>query len=279
VLRDLAPTSLRRRVARAQVRLRIPTAAARRLPEFVIVGVQRAGTSSLFRYLNAHPQVRRPLRKEIDYFSLEHQSGPRWYRAHFPVRGAGAQSYDNTPQYFVHPLAHERAGALLPDARIVVAVRDPIARALSHHRHVRALGLEPLDLLDALHAEADRVGPDLARLSVDPAFRPTALMRFSYATRSRYGEQYDRWRSAYPDHRLHLFDFDRFVQSPVDEWRALLQFLELDPWDPPAFTNWSSATAPADAPPEAIRLLASALQEDTDHFRAVVGRSFDWPDL
>jgi hypothetical protein len=168
MLRDRVPMRLRRRVARSRVLARVPTAGLRRLPEFVVVGVQRSGTSSLFRYLNGHPQVRRPLRKEIDYFSMEAGRGERWYRAHFPIRRLGAQSYDNTPQYFVHPLAAERCAALLPDAKIILSVRDPVDRACSHHNHITSLGLEDQDLLAALRAEATRIGPDLAQIQADP---------------------------------------------------------------------------------------------------------------
>ena len=101
------------------------------------MGGQRCGSTSLHNYLAEHPQVGRPRIKEIQYLSIEHARGERWYRGHFPTRAYAARSGhaverpllvgEASPYYLFHPLAPGRAAALLPDARIIAVLRDPVA--------------------------------------------------------------------------------------------------------------------------------------------------------
>jgi hypothetical protein len=154
-----------------------------RLPEFVIIGGQRCGTTSLYRYLAAHPSVRPATGKELQFLTLHHRRGLRWYRGHFPVRPPGVLSFEASPYYLFDPEAPARAAALLPEARFVALLRDPVERAYSHYLHSRAYGVEPLSFPDALDAEPVR----LARGG------HTARRRYSYVARGRYAEQLDRW--------------------------------------------------------------------------------------
>jgi hypothetical protein len=259
----------------ARVQMRRPTATLRRLPEFVVVGAQRSGTSSMFRYLSAHPEVRRPLRKEIDYFSAHYGRPESWYQAHFPIR-RGARSFDCTPQYFVHPLAPERCRATLPDAKIVIMVRDPIARLMSQFSHMRGAGFETMDLPQALAAESARIAPDLHALNDDPAWRPRTFFRFNYLTRSRYGDQFERWLLSYPREAFHIVDFDNFVRAPHDEWDELLAFLGLRTWTPPDFRNWSTPTLKPVMDVALRERIDDDLKEDTERFAMLAGRPLSW---
>ena len=154
-----------------------------RLPEFVIIGGQRCGTTSLYRYLAAHPSVRPATGKELQFLTLHHRRGLRWYRGHFPVRPPGVLSFEASPYYLFDPEAPARAAALLPEAKFIALLRDPVERAYSHYLHSRSYGVEPLSFADALDAEPDR----LARGG------HTARRQFSYLARGRYAGQLARW--------------------------------------------------------------------------------------
>src|SRR5687767_9924905 len=111
----------------------VPTAGLRLMPAFLIIGAERAGTTSLYRYLVEHPQVM-PLtlrRKGAHYFDTNFDKGIRWYRGHFPSELAARSRSRRTggvrvitgeacPYYAFHPLVPGRARALLPDARIIL---------------------------------------------------------------------------------------------------------------------------------------------------------------
>jgi hypothetical protein len=89
----------------------------RSLPQVVILGAQKSGTSSLHYYLVQHPGISAPLRKEVHYFDLNHARGEAWYRAHFGRVGEPGLNLDSSPYYLFHPGVPARLHALLPDAR------------------------------------------------------------------------------------------------------------------------------------------------------------------
>ena len=89
---------------------RIATAHLRQPPDFVIVGAQRGGTTSLYRYLTGHPEVRAALRKEVHFFDLNFDKGMDWYLAHFPMRGEATVVGEASPYYLYHPDVPERMG-------------------------------------------------------------------------------------------------------------------------------------------------------------------------
>jgi hypothetical protein len=267
----------RSRLARARVRLRQPTAMLRTIPSFILIGAQRAGTSSLYRYLNAHPQVRRSLRKEVNYFSVDYDRSWGWYRAHFPLRVPACVTFEATPQYFVHPLAPARVHERLPDARLIVTVRDPVDRALSHYRHMRRIGLDHLPLSGAIAAEPSRIEPDLEMLRSNPWHRARDFLRYSYVTRSRYGEQLERWLEFFPRSSIHVLCFDTFRQHPRAEWEEMLDFLGLERWSPTSFENWSTPTRPGIGEDQAAtRRIREALGGDPARFADLTGRCFPW---
>ena len=133
---------LRHRVGRA-------TSWLRPLPDTLIVGTMRGGTTSLFTYLSEHPLVARGAVKEVKYFWPEasYARGPGWYRAHFPTRvalsaraargGGRPRVLDARPAYLYRTVSHARIAALLPGARLIALLRDPVARAHSHFGLVR----------------------------------------------------------------------------------------------------------------------------------------------
>ena len=110
----------------------------RGLPSALIIGAQRSGTTSMFNCLARHPDVRRPLGKEVHYFDLHYARGLKWYRGCFPYRGqlrGRVMTLDASPYHLAHPLAPKRAAKLLPEVKVIAILRNPIDRALSHHQH------------------------------------------------------------------------------------------------------------------------------------------------
>src|SRR4051812_20031887 len=129
---------LKKPLRRVQADYRHLSAPLRGLPSVLIIGAQKSGTTSLSSYLVEHPDMLPSLRKEVHYFSFNYERGVNWYRAHFPYTHhlrRGALTLDATPYYLVHPLVAQRAAQLLPHAKLVVLLRNPVDRALSHYQH------------------------------------------------------------------------------------------------------------------------------------------------
>ena len=129
------------------------TSERRVLPNTFIIGAQRCGTTSLFRYLTQHPSVTGPrLEKGVHYFDTNFGRSLDWYRGHFPTErttrisrqryGCDLRVVEACPYYAFHPFVPGRIAELIDEPRFVLLVRDPAARALSHHNHEVKRGFE-----------------------------------------------------------------------------------------------------------------------------------------
>src|SRR4051812_12198760 len=154
------------------------------LPTFLVIGAYKAGTTSLFHYLRAHPQVFMTEEKETFYFTDDaYHHGREWYEAQFAAgadsvaRGEASTAYSAWPNFKHVP---ERASKLVPDARIVYLLRHPIERLQSQY------------LFDARMFRDHR--------PIDEA----VLDEATYVSRSRYAMQIDRWMAHYPRENLLL---------------------------------------------------------------------------
>src|SRR3954447_18625468 len=108
--------------------VRRPTARWRMVPDFLIIGAQRAGTTSLFHYLQRHPSVMQSSIKEVHYFDGSYNRGRRWYLSHFPLRRAtsgGRITGEATPYYLFHPTVPTRVAVDFPDVKLIAILRDP----------------------------------------------------------------------------------------------------------------------------------------------------------
>jgi hypothetical protein len=211
------------------VGLRRATRRPRSLPDFLVIGAQRSGTTSLYRYLSAHPDIAPSLGKELQFFSLEYGRGEGWYRAHFPSdarrrrhqarRQRHLLSFEATPYYLFHPLAPERAAHHLSQAKLIAVLRDPVERAYSHFKHSKGRGVEPLDFEAALAAED-------GRLAADPEHRSRASRIWSYASRGLYDLQLERWLRHFPREQLLVLRSEDLYEHTADTYAEVLAFLD-----------------------------------------------------
>ena len=235
------------RLAKARVRVRVPTSRWRALPDFLVIGAQRSGTSSLYKYLGQHPSVVPSIRKETEFFTSRHDEGEDWYRAHFPLKlgaPAGADAgrrltFEADPSYLLDPRAPVRASRMVPDAKIVVLLRDPVARAISHYNHNVRIGQEDASLSEALDLEESRLRGEVERMFHDPEYPAKPYLRYSYATRGLYAEQLERWLEFYPAERVRVVHSADLFENTPDVYQWILDFLEIPHWQPRTFSNFS----------------------------------------
>ena len=198
------------------------TASARPLPSFLILGAQKAGTTALYAYLRRHPDVTGPTWKEVSFFDRHYARGARWYRGNFPIRRRTAVG-EASPSYVFHPLAPQRVRALVPDARLVVLLRNPVDRAYSHYQHEVALGREPLSFDEALAAEERRLDGEVERMLAEPRYFSDAWWNHTYRARGLYAEQLERWFAVFPREQLLVLTTDELA---TDTDAAYLRVLE-----------------------------------------------------
>ena len=241
-VRAAAPEPLTQFGRRAYARMSEATAGLRMEPAFILIGAQRCGTTSLFRALAAHPQVMPPtFRKGVNYFDLNYYRGTQWYRAHFPVvevarRRTGHHgapvACEASGYYLYHPQAMERLGHDLPRAKLVAMLRDPVERAFSAHKHEVARGYEHEGFERALELEDERLAGEITRIREDPAYESFAHRHHSYRHRGQYAEQLERVFEFFPRAQVHVIDSADYFSQPAREYRRLLEFLGLAPFEP-----------------------------------------------
>lgn len=205
----------------------VATARLRPLPDFLILGAQKAGTTALYAYLRWHPQVTGPSFKEVSFFDRHYARGERWYRAHLPIRRSGIVG-EASPSYLFHPLAPERVAAMVPRARLIALLRNPVDRAFSHYQHEVALGREELSFEDALAREDERMQGELERMLRDPTYFSHAWWNYTYAARGRYAEQLERWFAAFARDQLLVLFTEELAADTAGTYRRVLDFLGVD---------------------------------------------------
>lgn len=192
-------------------------------PDFLIIGAQRGGTTSLFHYLQTHPHIRLPITKEIHYFDLQSYHTPNWYFSHFPL-SQDFTTGEASPYYLFHPEVPERVAHLLPQVRLIVLLRDPVTRAYSHYQHNRSLNLETRSFSDAISTELKAI-ESRTPFTINT---PYAHRHFTYISRGIYIEQLKRWLRFFPPEQLLYLNSTDLFTSPQRIVMQVIQFLQLD---------------------------------------------------
>jgi len=224
-LKQLADTPWRERRRRA-------TAALRVLPDFVIAGTQKGGTSSLYSWLVGHPQVARGAVKEVHYFDHAYGRGLGWYRAHFPLGRGWPRRWltgESSPLYMFDPRVPARIARDLPDARLIFILREPAARAWSHYRHNVERGFETLGFGAALAAEPARLAGELDKMFAEPLYRSPTYGLYCYFEKGLYLAQLERYAALIPRERMLVLSSELMFRDPDAVWDRTLRFLGLEP--------------------------------------------------
>jgi hypothetical protein len=292
-LKVITPIAIRRKVLNVRFSSRMPTSSLRTLPDFLLIGAMRAGTSSLYKYLGSHPCVIPALRKEVKYFSSEYARGEAWYRCHFPthldirflqaIRSSNVLTFEASPDYLLHPQAAARAASLVPHAKILVMLRNPIDRAFSHYQHMFRLGYENLSFEDAIAQEPTRLAKVKAAVGERSLPDSKNFLRFSYFSRGLYAEQLAVWMEHFTPGSFLILSSEEFFAQPEQVYQAILSFLRLPDWHLVHFHNYSylGAQKPKTQPPARIadafrRELGERYAPYNQQLFGLLGRDFHW---
>jgi hypothetical protein len=235
---SLVRAAARKGLAMASVAAGHATSGLRIEPSWFIVGGQRCGSSSLYEYMVAHSLIPRSGVKEIHYYDNNFQRGNSWYRAYFPTRfyarltamrlGREPLAGDATPYYMVHPHAMGRIAKEYPNAKILVALRNPVDRAYSHFFHERGIGHEPLGSFEeAIDREPERMKGELERMLADPEYYSFAHQNFSYVARGFYAEQLERLFALFPRRNVKVLSSGELSKETARTMAGVFEFLGL----------------------------------------------------
>ena len=213
---------------------RLSTSRLRRLPDFIIIGAQKSGTTSLFNYLSRHPQVIPSFTKEVHYFDGgkdpgidTYARGSGWYRAHFPIKtmsGRYTLTGEASPLYIFNPAVPQRIFRLLPQVKLIALLRNPVERAVSHYYHERRKGREPLSILEAFDSEAKRIQTALQ----EKDYKNLNFINFTYLKRGLYAEQLERYFNFFDKNQILIIKSENFFTNPGRAMIPVCRFLGID---------------------------------------------------
>ena len=214
------------------------TSKKRMLPEFLIIGSQRAGTTSLYNYLSGHPSVLRAVVKEVHFFDNSFNKGLDWYRGNFPLLTSTKGERrtitgEATPYYIFHPHAARRIAGIFPSIKIIVLLRNPVDRAYSHYQHEVGLGVENLSFEEAIAQEDTRLEGEVNKLITDENYRSFNHQHFTYLSRGKYVDQLKHWNTFFPEVQIHIIKSEDLFQSRQETFSQVLDFLDLPDWKLP----------------------------------------------
>lgn len=198
-------------------------------PHFVIIGTQKGGTSSLYNALTQHPQILKAARKEVHFFDQHYGRGHTWYLKQFPDCQPGQITGEASPFYMAHPLVAERMARYCPTARLIVLLRNPADRAISHYHQEFRRHHDPLSLQAALDAEHGRTRDDWQALAAGKLLTHSAAQRFSYRQRGHYAEQLAPFLQHFPREHIAIHSSEAFFEQPHSLLPQLYAFLGVDP--------------------------------------------------
>ena len=207
------------------------------LPDFLILGVEKGGTSSLYDYLLQHPSVSSASTKEINYFNKYYDRGLDWYRVCFPFKiykfiaknllHKNFLTGEASVRYFDYPHAPERIKQILPSLKFIILLRNPVDRAYSQHSMVTRGGNENLTFEQAIQCEKERIEEDYQKMKNDKNFYSDKYFRHAYLERGIYVDRLKKWMNIFPKKQFLIFDSKDFFENPSMIYLKTLEFLNL----------------------------------------------------
>ena len=219
---------------------RINTSHLRGLPDFVIIGAQKSGTSSLYHFLTKHTAIAPGVRKEIHYFSVRYDLGKMWYCSHFPTNLSRRRFYKKTgqkllsgeasPSYLLFPTVPSRMKDVLPNVKLIVVLRNPVDRTYSNYHHMLKKKWETLSFEKAIKLEEERCAGEREKMISDPHFVPKHLRSHAYLAGGIYADQLENWFKHYSREQFLILDTEDLRNNPQRVLDQIFDFLGVPPF-------------------------------------------------
>ena len=201
------------------------------LPDFVIIGGKKCGTTFLYHLLRRHPRITPAAKKEVHFFDMRFHKGIGWYRSQFPLLERGQEptpiTGEASPYYLYHPHAARRASEVVPQAKLIALLRDPIDRAFSDYHDKTRQGREPLTFEEAIEAEESRLRGEKEKMLADETYVSHNYRAFSYLARGIYVDQLQEWHNFFEREQLLVLKSEDMFEDITGTLKKVLDFLRL----------------------------------------------------
>lgn len=198
----------------------------RHSPDFLIIGTQKSGTTSLHTYLNEHPQIVAPKKKkELHFFNLYYDRGLSWYLAHFPYRISTLRklTFEATPDYIRHEQAPARIKNDLGNVKLILTLREPVERAYSAWKMWHSFKGEPEETKRADYRTfSEAINEEL----ISPDDQQD--LHFYYLQKGRYVEQIENYYKYFSKDNMLILNYENMKEDLIDYLNQICHFLNVD---------------------------------------------------
>jgi len=254
------------------------------LPDFLIIGAPKCGTTSLYYLLTGHPHIKLAAAKELHFFSSHFDLGIEWYRRCFPQPtlkdGRLTITGEATPTYLSDLHAPERVAGVVPQARLIVLLRNPVDRAYSRYQMARRKGWETTTTFEeAVGAQQTERPLGQGESTSEPGNHITLDDDSWYLSEGTYVDQVARWRSFFREEQMLVLKSEGFSGHPQETLERVLSFLELPAWAPKAgelHNKRHSGGYTQEMQPAIRRRLEEYFEPHNRRLYALLGVDFGW---
>jgi len=242
------------------------------LPDFIIIGAQRCGTTSIYNYITTHPKIAPASTKELHFFDVNFSKGLDWYKSQFSHDKVTGEA---SPYYIFHPHCPKRIFEIIPTVKIIAILRNPIDRAYSHYWHEVRLGKEKLSFEKAIESENARLEGEVEKMMKDDTYYSFNHQHFSYLARGRYIEQIKKWYNLFEKKQILVLSSEEFFLNPNQSLNLVCDFLDLPYYEPQEFKIFHKGDNPQ-MENKMSTFLSEYFKEYNQKLFNYLGRYFDW---
>ena len=266
------------------------TSPLRLLPDFLLIGTQRGGTTALYHYLQTHPCIKAATTTDTHFFEKKFNKGLTWYRGHFPtsierytmqhLRRQAFLTGEASSSYLFYPHAPKRVAQTVPRVKLIVLLRNPVDRAYSQYFHAIELGHETSSFAEAIQDEEERTAQERAKILQDENYYSDTYTHRSYLSRGKYAEQLQAWLSLFPREQLLILKSEEFYADPVTAFKRVAAFLHLPETEPQlrkqAYKQYSHNTYFSTMEPALRERLSEYFKPHNARLYDLLGIDFGW---
>ena len=255
------------------------------LPDFLIIGAARSGTTSLYEYLIQHPSIMPAVGKEVYFFDKKYDKGINWYRSFFPTKLSKSRlenqlstkciTGEATPRYLYHPHTPKRVKEYIPNVKLIALLRNPIERAYSHYQMSFRKGNENLSFEEAIEKEEERIRIDAQKMFDDENFYSVDFYLHSYLTRGIYAVQLERWFKYFPREQFLILNSEDFYKNTKEVYKRVLDFLDVPDFIPDISTKHKQKEY-SSINPKTRENLVDYFKPHNERLYKLLGVNFNW---
>ena len=259
------------------------TASSRALPDFIVIGAVRCGTTSLYQNICEHPYVLAAKQDEIGFFDSNYHLGIDWYKSFFPKNSqlqklkkkkGFAITGEDTPFYFWDKLANERIFQLIPNCRLIAILRNPVDRAYSNYQLSIRNGSEKFSFEIAINIEKEVLDNEGIHTSNQIDLNKFSQPR-SNLVKGWYYEQLKLWLDKFPEEQILVISTEELETNPQKTMNKVFQFLKLPEHNLKKFQKLkSSQYGPMDS--KVRHDLSNYFKPKNEKLFSLIGEKFSW---